>query len=421
MSKKKIVLFSTIIVVVIAAVVIMNVKKDSPDELEVQTSSANRGIIVQTVTASGRIQPETQVKISADVAAKITRLEVNEGDWVEKGQLLVELDRERFIAAVERSEANLRATESTAQLTKENMLKTKKDFERTKELFARNLESQAILDQNSAAFQVEKARYQSTLDQAAQARASLKQSRDDLSKTTIFAPMAGTISELNKEIGEIALGSQFQEDVIMVVSNLTSMESLVNVDENDIVSVSIGDTAKIEVDALPDEKFKGVVAEIANSAKVTGTGTADQKTEFEVKVSILDPGNKLRPGMTASCDIVTETKKNVLSIPIQCVAVRTPEQLQKKSSRDGDAIADEIQEQKYTPDADGFVEVVFVVEDDIATAKQVKTGIQSDTNIEISDGISENSDVVTGSYRAISKDLKNGSKVVVNNDSKKKE
>lgn len=421
MSKKKIVLSSIVFVVVLAIVLVLNIGNSGSDEIEVQTANVERGKVVQIVTASGRIQPKTQVKISADVAAKITRLEVREGDWVEKGQFLVELDRERFLASVERAAANMRSTESNAELARENMLKTQKDFERTKELFARKLESQAMLDQNSAAYQVEKARYQSALDQVAQSKASLKQTRDDLSKTTIYAPMAGTISELNKEIGEIALGSQFQEDVIMVISNLSAMEALVNVDENDIVAVAVDDTATIEIDAIPDRTFQGVVTEIASSAKITGSGSADQKTEFEVKISILNPGDELRPGMTASSDIVTDTKEDVINIPIQCVAVKTPEQLELKAGEDGDAIAATLpDEEKYATDRDGFVEVVFVINDGVVNAKQVKTGIQSETHIEILDGIAEKAEIVTGSYRAISKDLKNGSAVVVDNNPEKK-
>lgn len=413
MSKKKLLLFSVVVVVLVLVVFILNTDQSSGDEIEVETADISRGRIVQTVTASGRIQPKTQVKISADVAAKITRLEVKEGDWVEKGQLLLELDRERFQAAVESAEANLRSNESNARLAKENMLKAQKDFERTSELFEKGLESQATLDQQSAAYQVEKARHQSALDQVAQSRAALKQAKDDLSKTTIYAPMAGTISTLNKEVGEIALGSQFQEDVIMIVSNLSGMEALVNVDENDIVSVAIGDTARIEVDALPERIFDGVVTEIANSATVSGSGTADQKTEFEVKISVLDPGTELRPGMTASSDIVTDTKDDVLNVPIQCVAIRTPEQLNAPRMSIGDAMASDSTERQYTPDKDGFVQVVFVVEDGVVTAKQVTTGIQSESHIEIIDGLTADDTIVTGSYRAISKDLQNGSRVAL--------
>ena len=420
MSKKKIIIGLIIVLVIVVIVVTNLMSKNGTDAISVQTEKVEKQRIVETVTATGRIQPKTQVKISADVAAKITDLKVNEGDWVKKGDLLAQLDRERFLASVESAEANLRATESNALLAKENMLKSEKDYIRTKELFERKLESQAILDQTYASFQVEKARYNSALEQVDQVNAALKQANDDLSKTTIYAPMSGTISELNKEIGEIALGSQFQEDVIMIVSNLSGMEALVNVDENDIVSVAVGDSAKIEVDALPDQVFDGVVSEIASSASVIGSGSTDQKTEFEVKISISSPGTQLRPGMTASSDIVTETRENSIGVPIQCVTVRTPEQLEENSSTNGETAVDSLSGEEFVPDKDGFVEVVFIVEDGVSKVKQVKTGIQSETNIEIIEGLSEGEVIVTGNYRAISQTLQNKSDVIVENEDQKK-
>ncbi|MEJ2051311.1 MAG: efflux RND transporter periplasmic adaptor subunit [Calditrichota bacterium] len=415
MSKKRIILLAIAIVIIVLIFVTVTKRNGGNDEVAVQTAKVEKQRIVQTVTATGRIQPKTQVKISADVAAKITQLDVKEGDWVEKGQFLVQLDREKFMAAVERAQANVRSSEADAKLANENMLKTEKDYERTKSLFDRKLESQASLDQAYAAFQVEKARHQSALELVEQARATLKQSQDDLSKTTIYSPMAGTISELNKEVGEIALGSQFQEDVILVVSDLAGMEALVDVDENDIISVALGDSAKIEVDALPDVVYTGVVTEIASSAKISGQGTADQKTDFEVEITILNPGDRLRPGMTASSDIVTDIRDNAIGVPIQSVAVRTPQQLQKKAPAPSGsvAIADDSASQNFTPDKDGFCSVVFVIDDGRAIAKQVKTGIQSDTNIEIIEGLNEGDEIVVGNYRAISQDLQNGSAIVV--------
>jgi HlyD family secretion protein len=293
------------------------------------------------------------------------------------------------------------------------MIKAEKDYERTRELFDRNLESQAVLDTIYAAAEVEKARHQSALDQGEQAKAALRQARDDLAKTTIYAPMAGTVSKLNKEVGEIALGSQFQEDVILEISNLEGMEALVDIDENDIVSVSIGDEAEIEVDALPDVKLKGRVTEIANSAKSSGAGTADEKTEFEVKVAIIDPIPELRPGMTASTEIVTKVCENCLSVPIQSVAVRTVEQLGARAS-DGELGG----EPRFLPDSEGFVEIVWVVADGRAEARQVKTGIQSGTHIEVKEGLDDDDEVVIGNYRAISRDLEDGTMVMVDGEQK---
>lgn len=385
--------------------------------IQVQTELVAYDEIVQTVTALGRVQPKTKVNISGDVSGKIVTLAVKEGDWVEKGQLLVELERETYEAALEQSEARLRSAQANFKLNSENLLKAEKDYERSKELFSQNLETQASLDETYTAVQVQRALHQSAVDQVEQAKANLKQNRTELAKTTIVAPMSGTISELNKEIGEIALGSQFQEDVIMVLANLNGMEALVNVDENDIINLALGNTATIEIDALPGVSLKGEVTEIANSAKVSASGTTEQKTEFEVKIAITDHHDALRPGMTASADITTRTIEKALVVPIQCVAVRTLEQLKTKpkepNGMPGQAIADEIQEPVYVADKDGFVEVVFIVENDTVSARQVKSGIQSDTHIEILDGIAEHDQVVTGNYRAISKDLENGSKVQV--------
>ncbi len=408
MTKKR-VLLGLLALVVVAVVVLTAMGRSRGEEgVPVEVGGVARSTVVQTVNATGKIQPMVQVNISADVSAKITRLGVDEGDWVEKGAFLVELDRERYVAEVESQEANVSAAQAQANLARENMIKAQKDYERSVQLFEKNLESQAVLDTVYAQAEVEKARHQSVLDQAEQAKAALRQARDALSKTTIYAPMAGTISKLNKEVGEIALGSQFQEDVIMEVSNLQGMEALVDVDENDIVLVSVGDEASIEVDALADVKFKGEVTEIANSAKVSGQGSTDQKTEFEVKIAIIDPGTELRPGMTASADVVTDVREDCLGVPIQSVTVRTLSELGVKE----DSGAEEAEgTQRFEPDDDGFVEIVWVVDGSAASARQVDTGIQSDTHIEIVAGVEEGEQVVVGSYRAISRDLRDGTTV----------
>ena len=260
------------------------------------------------------------------------------------------------------------------------------------------------------------------IDQVEQARGNLKQARDALSKTTIYAPMAGTISDLNKEQGEIAIGSQFQEDVILVLADLGAMEALVNVDENDIVSIALGQVAEIEVDALPDDILAGTVVEIANSANIQDQGTTSQKTEFEVTIAVDAAKQELRPGMTASADIITETRDSVLSIPIQSVTglALNLEETEVGVILMGDYTqleeGDENAEENFTPAEDGFVELVFVVEDGKAVARQVETGIQGDELIEVTSGLSEGEEVVSGSYRAISRDLVHGAPVTVNND-----
>jgi len=389
--------------------------------MDVQTAKVSRQKIVQKVSATGKIQPKTQVEISADVSAKVKRLAVVEGQWVEKGALLVELDRERYVAALESAEANVSSTEANATLVRENMNRAQNEFKRSKELLASGLESQSAFEAKQAEYQVEVARYKSTQDQVEQAKAARKQAKDDLSKTTIYAPMSGTICALNKEQGEIALGSQFQKDVILIVADLSEMEAQVNVDENDIVSIAKGQNAEIEVDAMSGHKLNGIVYEISNSANSTGTGSSEQKTEFEIKITVVDPPKTLRPGMTASAEIITKTNDNALSVPLQSVAVRTVDQLamkgqkHKAQGKGKGAAADSA----YKPDADGFVEVVFCIEGGKAVAKQVKTGIQSDDLIEILDGVKEGEEIVSGSYRAISKDLENGAVVTINKNPKK--
>jgi HlyD family secretion protein len=324
---------------------------------------------------------------------------------------LVELDRARHLAAVESAEAIVRSQQANATLVHENLGIAQRELDRSQGLVDQNLESAATYEDKQAAYQVEVARYDAAQNQVQQSEAALKQARDDLSKTTIYAPMAGTISDLRKEQGEIAIGASFQEDVILVISDLTEMEAQVDVDENDIVSVAILQQAEVEVDALLDQVLEGAVAEIANSANVDAAGSSDQKTEFEIKISISDPPETLRPGMTAAADIFTKTNESALSVPIQSVAVRVLDQLVVAGEDLEEA------EARYTADRDGFVEVVFCIEDGKAVARQVTTGIQSDDFIEILEGLEEGEEVVTGSYRAISRDLQNGALVTIDNES----
>jgi HlyD family secretion protein len=408
MKKRYIVLGVVVLAGVVTGGILM--KRGEKEAPEVQTTPVTRAQIVQKVNATGKIQPKTNVNISADISSKITRMTVKEGDWVEKGDFLLELDRERFLASVESEEANVRSAQANADLVQENMVQTERAYKRAKELIDRKLESQAALDIAEANYQVEVARFQSANYQVVQAKGRLKQAQDDLSKTTIYAPMSGTISELSKEQGEIAIGSQFQEDVIMVLANLDVMEALVNVDENDIVAVAIGQAAEIEVDALLGERLAGSVADIASSANVIEPGTTEQKTEFEVRIAVDSVKKELRPGMTVSADIVTDTRENAISIPIQSVTVRTIEQLEA---------GDDKAKEHFTAGEDGFVELVFVIKDGKAMARAVKTGIQSDELIEVVEGLTEGEEVVSGSYRAISRDLVTGAAVTVIDDPEK--
>src|SRR6185503_19196612 len=409
MFKKKLVWLVTAVLLVVVAWLVVAARARGNKGVEVQTAKVTRQEIVQKVSATGRIQPRTQIKISADVSAKIKRLGVVEGQHVDKGALLVELDRERYLAAVESAEANVRSAQANATLAQQNYTQAEREFTRAKGMLEQHLQSQAEFDAKQTAWQVEEARSKSALEQVEQAKAALKQSRDDLSKTTIYAPMSGTVSALNKEVGEIALGSQFQADVIMVIADLREMEAQVNVDENDIVSIHPGQSAEVQTDALLATPLKGQVSDISSSANTAAPGSSEQKTEFEIKIAITDPPATLRPGMTATADIMTKTNPSALSVPIQCVALRTIDQLAQKGEKRADA------EKRFKADRDGFVEVVFCIEGGKAVAHQVKTGIQSDERIEILEGLKEGDEVVSGSYRAISKDLDNGAVVRINN------
>jgi HlyD family secretion protein len=412
MLKKRFVWVVTALLLLTVVVLGMTMRGRGSKGVEVQTAKVARQEIVQKVNATGRIQPRTQIKISADVSAKIKRLGVVEGQWVEKGALLVELDRERYLAAVESAEANVRSAQANATLAEQNFTQAEREYTRAKGMLEQHLQSQAEFDAKQTAWQVEGARSKSAIEVVEQAKAALKQARDDLSKTTIYAPMSGTVSALNKEVGEIALGSQFQADVIMVIADLREMEAQVNVDENDIVAIQRGEAAEVQTDALLTTPLKGTVSDISSSANTAAAGTSEQKTEFEIKIAIASPPQTLRPGMTASADIVTKTNPSALSVPIQCVALRTIDQLVQKGEKRKDAA------KRFKADRDGFVEVVFCIESGKAVAHQVKTGIQSDERIEILDGLKEGDEVVSGSYRAISKDLDNGALVRINNEKK---
>jgi HlyD family secretion protein len=410
MKKRNLIIIGAVVVLALGGAGFAAMKGKGDKATAVDVTPVKRAKIVQKVNGTGKIQPNTEINISADVSAKITRLTVKEGDHVEKGQLLVELDRQRYLASVASLEAAVRSSEANARLARDNRDQAERVYKRAKELVARKLQSQSDLDAAQTTFQTDSSRYASAMDQVQQAIGQLHQSQDDLGKTTIYAPISGTVADLKKEAGEIAIGSQFQEDVIMKIAQLGAMEAVVNVDENDINAIKVGQQAEITVDAALGEKFAGQVSEIASSATVPAAGSTVQKTEFEVKIAITSNTDKLRPGMTASADIVTQTRDNAISVPIQSVTVRTPEQLKPKDAKSA-----------FTPGKDGFVELVFVVDDGKAVARQVTTGIQSDDAIEIKTGVKEGEQVVSGSYRAISRDLNNNDVVRIKKPGEKDE
>ncbi len=404
MSKKKIFIVIGVIAV-IAIFVVINLKKSSGGEVAVQAEDVKRGDITQVVSASGKIEPETKVQISANISAEIIGLYVEEGDPVRKGQLLVVLDSTKYRAAVERASSTKKSAEATLR-------KSQNDYKRAKDLYNQNLTSSAQLEDAEANLKLA----ESQLEQAV---ASLDQAKDDLIKTKLYSPLNGTVTLLNKEVGEIALGSMFQSDVIMVVSDLSQMRVLAEVDENDVVLVAEGDTTDIEVDAIPDTTLRGIVSERAYTATTRGRGTQEEVTNFEVKIRIIDKVEELRPGMSATVDIRTETRYNVIQVPIQAVTVRSPKEVYSSDGEEenGDSNSEEKSEHQdeasNVPKSEELIEVVFVIEDGTAKVIPVNTGIANDTHIEIKSGLEEDQKVVIGSYRVLSKTLKNGDLVKI--------
>lgn len=410
-NKKKLFIFLGVLVV-IAIFIIANLMKSSGNKVTVQTEKVTRGEITASVSGPAKIQPEVQVKISAKVSGQIIRLGVEEGDVVEKGRFLVQLDREYYQAAVEQTESNYRYAVAGYE-------KAENEYERAKKLFEDNLISQAELD-------IAKSTYEQGKAQVDQSEAALKQAQDNLSKTTIYSPMDGIVSQLNKKEGEMAMGSQFTLDVIMVVADLSKMLAETEIDENDVVSVSLNDTSNIIIDAFPDSVFKGIVKEIANTGTTTGSGTQEEVTNFLVKVSMIEMPERLRPGMSATVDVLTDTRKSVLKVPIQCVTVREPIKPESESEEgdpsDQGAESDTAEKADETPtgtmEKSEDVRVVFIIRDGFAKQSEVKTGISSDTEWEIIEGVEEGDEIVSGSYRVLSRELKDGDEVKVDNSSK---
>lgn len=407
-KKKRIWVISIIALLVVAATVgmITGKKKDNSTAVTVENAEFRR--LVATVSAEGNVEPVSQVKISAEIPGKIVQLPVKEGQYVQRGDFLVELDPKTYRASLESAASALRS----ARASKE---KAEADLRRITELVGKGMASQADLDAAKANAELTAA----DLDRAV---ASEKQSRESLYKTSISAPMTGTISRLNKEIGELTLGSQFQEDVIMIIANLDSMQVRAQVDENDIVGVKLGDSARVEIDAFPDTTFRGIVLEISQSASAAALTSQDAAKNFDVEILIVDQVAGIRPGMSASVDIATDHRDRALSVSLQCVAVREKDdgkaveikaKTEKKSSR-------EVAEQVKSGTADSSLfkkeeleEGVFVFSGDTAAWKPVKTGLSSDRHIEIISGLADGDSVISGPYSVLARDLKNGAKVKI--------
>ncbi|KAF2337406.1 efflux RND transporter periplasmic adaptor subunit [Flavobacterium ginsenosidimutans] len=407
-------------VALIVALVILSKKGvigNKDEGKEVETAKVTASTIVETVSATGKIQPEIEVKIASMVSGEIISLNIKEGQVVKKGDLLVKINPDLYTSGLDRSVANLAGTKASLTQSDASFKEAKANYERNKTLYDKGVISKSDWDKAVSSYEVAKATKQSAYYNVQSASASVTEARDNLGRTTIYSPADGTISVLNVELGERVLGTQQMAGTeLLRVANLNNMEVEVDVNENDIVKIKIGDEANVEVDAYLKKKFKGVVTSISNSASTTLT--SDQVTNFKVKVRILKDSyqdllegkpstySPFRPGMTATVDIITTTKTNVLAVPISSVVVKSDTTAVKDFT-----VEDPNQDKKVAPKSDKKFECVFVKVGDKAKIRVIKTGIQDDTNIEVMSGLKPGDVVITGPYTTVSKELNSGDKV----------
>jgi HlyD family secretion protein len=432
--RKKQIIFGSIGVVVLWIVVsIIWSKREKP--IPVTTDKAIRKTIVQTVSATGKVQPELEVKISPEVAGEIIELPVEDGKEVKKGDLLVRVRPDSYKALVEQQEAAISAAKATNLQQKATMMKTEQDFKRAEDLFNKKLISAQEYNAAQAASDVAKNTYESSLHEIERAQAGSSQARDQLSKTTIYSPIDGTVTVLNSKQGErlVATG-QFAGTEVMRVADLGHMEARVDVNENDVVNVKVGDKVEVKVDAYADRKFHGTVYQIGNTGKTTGSGTQEEVTNFEVKIRIEDHDVILKPALSCTAEIQTNEVKDVVAVPMQAVTIRTgesnlsPEEIEKKrkkvAQRDkGDNNAEFVNERAekaaQKEEREKLSKVVFLKKGNKAQMAKVTTGISDDTYTEIKSGVQPGDEVISGSYSAISRKLKDGAKVALDKEGMK--
>ncbi|WP_171817205.1 efflux RND transporter periplasmic adaptor subunit [Winogradskyella sp. PG-2] len=380
---------------------------------EVTVKEVSLKDIVETVSATGKIQPEVEVKISSEVSGEILELPFKEGQQVKKGDLLVRVNPDLIQSAVNRSQASYQNVRAGLEQAEASLKQAKADYDRNKTLFEKGVISKADWDRAIASYETAEAGKNSAYYNVQSAAATVNEAKDNLNRTTIYAPMSGTVSLLNVELGERVVGTQQMAGTeILRVANLNNMEVEVDVNENDIVKVNIGDSTIVEVDAYLKKEFRGVVTEIANSA--AGNLAADQVTNFKVKVRIIEESYKdltegkpdtyspFRPGMTATVDVITKTRKDAISVPISAIVIKTDTSSTKKPYGKSSEI------EEGSPKEEEKFECVFVNENGKAKLRVVKTGIQDDTNIEIVEGLSKDDKIITGPYNVVSKTLKPG-------------
>ncbi|MCZ6766031.1 MAG: efflux RND transporter periplasmic adaptor subunit [bacterium] len=387
------------VVVVIGIFVVLNLTREG-SRVEVRVVEVQSGDIIKYVTASGRIQPTRQVKVSASAIGKITRLNIKEGDYVEKGDFLLQIDPIAYQSAVDQLKASIRAAEATVEMERINLRKAELDLERTTKLYSQNLVSEEELRNKSLDVDENKARKRSSEETLARHVANLKKASHDLSQVHITADMTGIITELNVEEGESAIMGTLNNPgtVLLTIADLDEIEAEIQVDETEIVFIEVGQVAIVSLDAYPDSSFAGVVTEVGNSAIRTRVGMGQSSVDFKVVVSVRDRIPNVRPGLSTSVRIKVAEEKGVLSIPIQCVTVRTA----------GDLTLTEGE----TAEDDEDIEGVFVVEDGVVRFARVRIGIAGSSQFHVLDGLSEEDEVVSGPFKAIN-DLRDGDLVKV--------
>ena len=406
---------------------IISGKREQP--IQVTTEKAVRRTIIESVSATGKIQPETEVKISPEVAGEIIELPVADGTEVKKGDLLVKIKPDSYKALLEQQQAAISTAEAVSGQQKAAMEKAEMDFHQAEDLFHKKLISETEMQTARSNYNSAKAMYESGLHNIEGAKASSSQARDQLSKTTIYSPLTGVVTLLNSKLGErVVATGQFAGTEVMRVADLTKMQAVVDVNENDVVHVKLRDPAQVSIDAYGDRKFKGKVVEIANTGKTTGAGTQEEVTNFEVKIQLDRPDIRLRPGLSCTAEIQTDMAKDVVSVPIQSVTIRTgdsnlsPEEIeQKKQLKELKEKADnnaQVENERIAKHAakeerEKLKKVVFLKEGSKAKMVEVTTGIADDSDIEIKTGVKPGDEVVSGSYSAISRKLKDGARVVM--------
>jgi HlyD family secretion protein len=404
--------------VVLAAIVGVGtyLAERGPDPIVITTEKAGVRDLTQLVSATGKIRPEVEVKISPEVAGEIIEMPVIVGQPVRKGDLLIKIKPNNYIARVKQAEASLRAAQADSLQRKVQMLNDQLDLRRAQELFAKKLLSETEYKAAETKSEVSEASYASSLHQIDVAKSNLDQNEDLLSKCVIYSPMDGVISVLSSEIGErVVATGDFAGTEVMRVANFGSMEVRVDVNENDVVNVEVGETARIKVDAYPGRLLIGTVKRIASTATVKNEGTQQEVTNFEVRIQVVNPPVQLRPGMSANVDIETQTAHRVVAAPIQSVTVRskesgkTAEQLKEDREKQTGVNLTELERQTRKE----LQRVVFLKEGDMVRLVPVQTGIADNNFIEIRSGIKEGDEIVSGSYAAISKDLKDHSKIKI--------